>query len=49
MLSRDNVVAKGVPDLASLGVTPTALALILPTYLDRFRKGGRFAPATQSP
>jgi NADH dehydrogenase len=49
MLSHDNVVATGMLDLKTLGIVPTALALILPTYLDRFRKGGRFAPATQTP
>lgn len=49
MLQTDNVVTPGMPGLEALGVVPTALDLILPTYLDRFRKGGRFAPLTQSP
>jgi uncharacterized protein YbjT (DUF2867 family) len=40
MLERDNVVAPGMPGLAALGITPTALELILPTYLDRFRRRG---------
>ena len=34
--------------LADLGITPTAAEVILPTYLDRFRIGGRYnqhAPA----
>jgi uncharacterized protein YbjT (DUF2867 family) len=48
LLQVDNVVAPGIPGLASLGIVPTALALVLSTYLDRFRKGGRFAPATVS-
>ena len=48
MLESDNVVATGMPDLESLGVAPTALGLVLPTYLERFRKGGRFAPAPQT-
>jgi hypothetical protein len=26
--------------LASLGISPTPLEAILPTYLDRFRRGG---------
>jgi uncharacterized protein YbjT (DUF2867 family) len=43
LLQIDNVVAAGVPGLEALGVTPTALELVLPSYLDRFRKGGRFA------
>ncbi|HUZ71913.1 MAG TPA: complex I NDUFA9 subunit family protein [Stellaceae bacterium] len=40
MLQRDNVVARGMPGLAELGITPTALELILPTYLGRFRRRG---------
>jgi NADH dehydrogenase len=43
LLSGDNVVTPGVPGLAELGVTPTALEPILPTYLYRYRKGGQFA------
>jgi NADH dehydrogenase len=42
MLQRDNVVAPGAAGLAELGVTPTALELVLPTYLDKFRRGGRW-------
>jgi uncharacterized protein YbjT (DUF2867 family) len=43
MLGSDNVVTPGMPGLESLGVTPTALELVLPTYLTRFRRGGRYA------
>jgi uncharacterized protein YbjT (DUF2867 family) len=49
LLQIDNVVAPGMPGLEALGIQPTTLQLVLPTYLDRFRKGGRFAPVTQSP
>jgi hypothetical protein len=35
-------VASG-PGLEALGVSPTALDVVLPTYLDRFRATGRFA------
>jgi NADH dehydrogenase len=41
LLKRDNV-ATG-PGLAELGVTPTALEAIVPTYLWKYRKGGQFA------
>ena len=43
MLKTDNVVHEGVPGLADLGVEPTAVEAILPTYMIRFRPGGRFA------
>ena len=48
LLLHDNVVRPGAKDLVSLGLTPTAAEVILPTYLDRFRIGGRYnqhAPA----
>lgn len=41
MLRLDNVAAPGMPGLAELGIEPTACEVILPTYLDRYRKGGR--------
>lgn len=41
LLQRDNVAAPGMPGLAELGITPTALAQVLPLYLDRFRRAGR--------
>ena len=42
-LRMDNVVAAGALTLADLGVQPTALEAILPTYLYRFRRGGQYA------
>jgi NADH dehydrogenase len=42
-LGRDNVVAPDARTLADLGVEATAVEVILPTYLDRYRAGGRFA------
>lgn len=44
LLKTDNVVAEGAETLADLGIVPTAAEIILPTYLSRFRPGGRFAP-----
>lgn len=48
LLTQDNVARPGAPGLAALGIQPTAAEVILPTYLDRFRVGGRYnqhAPA----
>ncbi len=48
LLVKDNVVRGGARTLADLGIAPTAAESILPTYLDRFRVGGRYnqhAPA----
>ncbi len=43
LLKSDNVVGAGAEGLEALGITPHALEVILPTYLDRYRPGGRFA------
>ncbi len=40
LLKRDNIVSPGALTLSSLGITPTPVEAILPTYLDRFRRGG---------
>jgi NADH dehydrogenase len=40
MLKRDNIVAAGALTLQTLGIEPSAVEAIVPTYLDRFRKGG---------
>jgi len=48
LLRRDTVVGPGALTLRDLGIAPTALEPLLPTYLDRFRPGGRFAPATRA-
>lgn len=42
-LERDNVVGDDAATFADLGIEPTALEVILPTYMDRYRTGGRFA------
>jgi NADH dehydrogenase len=43
MLRADNVVSGQYPGLPEIGVTPTTLEAVLPTYLYRFRKGGQYA------
>lgn len=45
LLQRDNVVARDALGLADLGITPAAAELIIPTYLDIYRIGGRYAQA----
>lgn len=43
LLGQENVVSAGALGFADLGIRPTAIETILPTYLDRYRRGGRFA------
>jgi NADH dehydrogenase len=43
LLKRDNVVSSGALTLATLGISATAVEGILPSYLDRFRRGGWYA------
>ena len=40
LLKRDNVVSSGAMTLASLGISSTPAEIIVPAYLDRFRRGG---------
>jgi uncharacterized protein YbjT (DUF2867 family) len=40
LLKRDNVVSSGALTLAALGIAATAVEGVLPSYLDRFRRGG---------
>ena len=42
LLKSDNVVGRDAPGLATLGIEPTACEVVLPSYLDRFRPGGRY-------
>jgi uncharacterized protein YbjT (DUF2867 family) len=41
LMRRDNVVARGAPGLAELGIEPTGVEIMIPTYLDIYRPGGR--------
>ena len=43
MLKTDNVAEHGLPGLAEVGVTGTAVEAVVPTYLYRYRKGGQYA------
>ncbi|MBP5857963.1 complex I NDUFA9 subunit family protein [Marivibrio halodurans] len=42
LLRADNICTGRHPGLRDLGIAPTAPELILPSYLDVYRKGGRF-------
>lgn len=46
LLKRDNVVADGALGFKDLGLAPKAAEAIVPTYLHRFRPGGRRRDAT---
>ena len=43
LLKADNVVSGAYPGLTDLGITPTTLEAVLPSYLYRYRKGGQYA------
>jgi NADH dehydrogenase len=43
LLKADNVVSGACPGLTDLGITPTTLEAVLPSYLYRYRKGGQYA------
>ncbi|MCI2394773.1 complex I NDUFA9 subunit family protein [Aliiroseovarius sediminis] len=47
-LRHDNVVAKDAKGFGDLGITPTAMEVILPNYLWRFRPGGQYAAIQDS-
>jgi len=43
LLRADNVTSGQYPGLPELGITPTTLEAVLPSYLWRYRKGGQYA------
>ncbi len=42
LLQEDNLVAEDAAGLDALGIAPKLLEALLPTYMDAYRKGGRF-------
>jgi NADH dehydrogenase len=42
-LKSDNVVSGRLPGLAELGIAPTSLEAVLPSYLYSYRRGGQYA------
>ncbi len=47
-LREDNVVGDDAFSFGELGIQPTAVETILPTYVHRYRKGGRIGRAPMS-
>ena len=47
-LTRDNVVSDGAQGFQALGITPTSLDAILPSYLWMFRPSGQYAELKES-
>ncbi|MEI8393269.1 MAG: complex I NDUFA9 subunit family protein [Rhodospirillaceae bacterium] len=43
LLKKDNLVDPEAPGLRDLGITPTAVEVVIPTYLHRFRPGGDYS------
>ncbi|MEX0760134.1 MAG: complex I NDUFA9 subunit family protein, partial [Tistlia sp.] len=43
LLKRDNLVSEGAEGLEAFGIRPHSVEVILPTYLDRYRAGGRYS------
>jgi uncharacterized protein YbjT (DUF2867 family) len=44
MLASDNIVGSGMPGLMELGMVPTPVELVVPSYLRRFQPGGGRRP-----
>lgn len=48
LLEQDNVVSEGAEGFAALGIEPTSVEVVIPTYLRRYRRGGRFGSVERS-
>lgn len=48
LLAKDNVVAEGANGFKTLGITPTPVEAIVPTYLKRYRPKGQFSKKQES-
>lgn len=48
LLAKDNIVTPGSSGLAELGVTPTPIELVVPSYIRRFQPGGGTKPTVVS-
>ncbi|MDB5733751.1 MAG: 3-beta hydroxysteroid dehydrogenase [Alphaproteobacteria bacterium] len=48
LLKKDNVVAPTAAGLADLGITPTSVEAVIPSYLWRFRAKGEYADAART-
>lgn len=44
LLKSDNVCSGDLPGLRDLGIEPKSAEIVLPTYVDIYRKGGRYSP-----
>ena len=44
LLQTDNIVSPGAKTFADLGISPTAVEIVVPEYLARFKKAGRQKP-----
>lgn len=47
LLKSDNVVSVDAKTLADLGIEATSVEIMVPTYLDKFRPGGRYSTGRQ--
>lgn len=47
LLKSDNVVSADAKTLADLGIEATSVEIMVPTYLDKFRPGGRYSTGRQ--